>query len=69
MPVDYEWGEKEPLVCFDCRENGEAWVFRRCPNCGRYISEGKLLTNGLGEIKLKGWICKKCGEVEPAWFW
>jgi len=69
MPVDYEWGKREALVCFDCGGNGLGYVFRRCPKCGRFISEGKFLTNGLGEVKLVGWMCSKCGEVKPAWFW
>lgn len=47
----------------DC---GDVCVYRRCPECGKYLKEGKVFTNRLTErVKLTGWICKKHGEVEP----
>ena len=69
MSVDYEWDENEPMVCFDCGTNGDAWVFQRCPKCGRFITVGKFQTNGLDEVRLIDWRCLQHGEIEPAWFW
>lgn len=40
------------------------WVYRRC-ECGMYLKQGQLLVNLNDEVKLTGWICKKCGEIEP----
>jgi hypothetical protein len=44
---------------------GDICVYRRCPECGKYLKAGKVLTNMEGEAKLKGYTCKKHGEVEP----
>ena len=46
-------------------DDGDIQVYRRCPECGRYISQGNVLTNPLGEVKFKGWKCKKHGEIQP----
>ena len=40
-------------------------VYRRCTDCGKYITKGELWINGLGGLKLKKWICKDHGEVLP----
>ncbi len=50
-------------------EEGDICVYRRCPECGRYVTHGKLLTNIEGDVKLIGWICKTHGEVEPFYLW
>ena len=53
-------------VCYEGHEENETvGVYRRCPECGRYLKEGELLANLDGEIEVRGWICKKHGEVEP----
>ena len=41
-------------------------VYGRC-FCGRYLKKGELLMNRMGNVKLKNWICNKCGEIEPYW--
>ena len=43
-------------------------VYRRC-HCGRFLKKGEVWTNGLGRVKLVGWICKKHDEVQPQWVW
>lgn len=53
--VTYEGHEPEETI----------GVYRRCPECGRYLKKGELLTNMDGEIKVRGWICRIHGEVEP----
>ena len=43
-------------------------VYRKCPECCRYLKKGELWTNMDGEVaKLKGWICREHGEIEPFW--
>jgi ribosomal protein S27AE len=54
-------------VAYEDPEGGEIYVIRLCPNCGRFIRKGELLTNLLGGVLLKNWMCKKCGEVQPLW--
>jgi len=66
---DYEWTENEPMVCFYCDEEGDAFVFRRCPLCGRFITVGTFQINGMGQARFVGWRCSKHGEVEPGWIW
>ena len=43
----------------------EIAVYNRCPNCGRKLKGGELEMSQRGEIVLKDWICKACGEVTP----
>ena len=45
-------------------ESETVGVYCRC-YCGRYLKMGRLFMNKAGEIKLKGFTCKVCGEVEP----
>lgn len=46
-------------------EEGETiGVYARC-SCGKFLKTGELYMNLAGEIKLKGWMCSHCGEVEP----
>ena len=52
---------------YDCGDEGDICVYRRCPECGKWIKEGIIKTNLAGEVKLEGWLCKKHGEVEPFW--
>jgi hypothetical protein len=40
-------------------------VYAKCPECCKFLKKGQLFMNGLGEARLKGWICKKHGEVIP----
>jgi len=47
---------------YECGGEGDICVYRRCPECGKYLKEGKVFTNSV-----KGWICKTHGEVEPFW--
>lgn len=49
----------------DDEEGTTIGVYRRCPQCGRYLPKGKLLLNGLGKVSLKDWHCKKHGAVQP----
>lgn len=68
----YEFGENEPVIEYDIGEDGihgEYWVLRRCPECGRFIKIGKVLSNADGEVKLEDWICKHCGPIEPVGFY
>ena len=41
---------------------GDICVYRRCPECGKYLKEGKVTNGGV-----EGWMCKVHGEVEPFW--
>jgi len=45
-------------------DEGSVGVYARC-ECGRYLKHGQLLTNLAEEVKLTGWICSRCGEVQP----
>lgn len=45
--------------------DGDVCVYRRCPECGRYLKAGEILVNLNGDAKAQGFICKKHGEVEP----
>jgi len=49
---------------FSGEENETIGVYARC-SCGRFLKTGELLMNRAGETKLRGWICSRCGEVEP----
>jgi uncharacterized OB-fold protein len=64
---NFEWNENTPFVSFEDFEGGDIIVFPQCPNCGKFIKHGGCATNGLGEVRLYGWMCHKCGEVEPGW--
>lgn len=46
-------------------DEGDICVYRRCPECGKYLKAGEVLTNMAGEAKVQGWTCKKHGEIEP----
>jgi uncharacterized OB-fold protein len=46
-------------------EDDDLHVYQRCPECGRYVTKGEVLENGLHELKLTGWKCKKHGEIQP----
>lgn len=48
-------------------EEGDIWVYARCPKCGRFIKGGEVFTNGFGDVILKEWVCKKHGDVEPCY--
>ena len=63
--------EKQPWVCYDLalEEDAVMWVVRRCPHCGRYVSNGKVLTNMEGSINFDGWKCKAHGDVSPFFVW
>ena len=43
---------------------GEVNVYLRC-YCGRFLKKGELFENRLGELKFRGFFCKKCGEITP----
>ena len=50
--------------------DSELFVIRRCPECQRFVTCGQVLINGLGDIKLEGWICSRHEEVQPEeWGW
>lgn len=51
------------------RGGSDVMVFRRCPECGRFISIGRVLANMDGQIRTEGWFCTKDGEVQPHWEW
>ena len=40
-------------------------VYCRCPECAKYLKRGKMLMNIHGEVKFKGFVCKKHGEIQP----
>lgn len=50
---------------YDCGDEGDVCVYRRCPECGKYVKEGKLLMNMAGEVRLQEWKCKTHGEITP----
>lgn len=57
--------DEKRWVNFEGEEEGETiGVYARCNECGRYLKKGQLLMNGLGEVRLKGWKCKKHGEIK-----
>jgi hypothetical protein len=61
------FNDKSAWVSFytDDEKTNEAFVYTRCP-CGRYLKHGEILYNPYSEeVKFEGWICRKCGEVEP----
>lgn len=61
---EFEWAH---ALCYTSPE-GDILVFRRCPICGRFIQEGEaVLENGLGAVTFLGWICTRCGEINPDW--
>lgn len=57
------------FLVFEISGQGELYVLRQCPDCGRFITTGRVLINGLDQLKLPGWQCKKHGEVKPFWEW
>lgn len=57
------YNDSKRWIYYDTSE-GEVGVYLRC-YCGKFLKKGKLFENGLGELKFKGFTCKKCGEVEP----
>lgn len=67
MKENIGWSEGTPKNLYGDCEGVEIVVFRQCPNCGRFLTTGKVLQNKLCEVKLQGWFCSKCGEVEPEW--
>ena len=59
-----------PAYIFGWDEYGMLLVASKCPTCGRFIKEGDVMINKLGDvILLEGWICSKCGEIKPNWWW
>lgn len=50
---------------FDGEEGETVGVYRRCQECGRFLTKGKLFMNLLGHIRLAEWYCKAHGEVKP----
>lgn len=54
-----------PFTVFSDDQEGDIYVYRQCPECGRFIKSGRLFVCGLGVVMLKDWICKKHGEVKP----
>lgn len=59
-----------PAYIFGFEEYGMLLVYSKCSNCGRFIKEGDVMINKLGDVKfLEGWICSKCGEIKPKWEW
>ena len=55
---------------YDCGDDlGVLAVYRVCPNCSRFLKKGAVLTNRIGNIRLEGWTCSRCGEVEPSYEW
>ena len=58
-----KWGN-QPWVSYE-----GIHVVRRCLECGRYITEGKLYMDFNERPIFEGWICKVHGEVDPYWLW
>ena len=46
-------------------EYEEIAVYRRCPECGKYLKKGEVLMNMDGDVKLENWRCSVHGEVKP----
>lgn len=47
-------------------EEGDILVYPKCPNCGQYVAHGEVKENlATGEVKLTGWNCARCGEIQP----
>lgn len=59
------YADKTAWVFFEGEYEETIGVYCRCPKCARYITRGKLLMDGFGEITLEGWKCKQHGKVEP----
>ena len=50
---------------FDLAGLGTIAIYRVCPVCSRFITEGQIFTNLAGDVKLEGWVCKTHGDVKP----
>ena len=48
-------------------EHGGIFVYRVCPNCGKFITKGEVYVNQVGDVRLDFWHCKTCGIVQPHW--
>jgi hypothetical protein len=55
--------DEKAWVRFTGEGESDICVYRRCPDCGRYLKTGKITYGG----KTTGWICKTHGEVTPFW--
>ena len=44
-------------------------VVRRCNQCGRYVTEGKVFKRFDASLCFEGWVCKEHGEIVPFWVW
>ena len=63
-----ELSENTPTQSFIDPAGGEIYVIRICPACGRFLTTGSVSTGMDGDnVKLAGWLCKRCGEVKPDW--
>ena len=49
--------------------DGDIWVVRRCPRCGRYIKPGRILYSYANGFAFNNFTCKQHGDVEPFWVW
>jgi len=62
----------KPYV-FDCGEDGEVYVSRQCPKCGRFIKARSIAINTSGfaseSVRFDGWTCRQCGNINPKYDW
>ena len=65
MEKIYEHGRG--WLYFEDSEGGTIGVYCSCTKCSKFLSRknAKCFTNSNGNIKLTGFVCQKCGEVEP----
>lgn len=56
--------DKNAWVNFYSDEDDILRVYARC-QCGRYLKHGNVNLAMTGHITMQGWICNRCGEVEP----
>lgn len=68
MNTSAQTTEKTRYIIYDGDGNGDIYVLPRCSECYRFVTKGKILENGLGELKFSDWKCKKHGEIEPFYF-
>jgi len=69
LVTDGIWNRATSFYWFDGITFDVLAVYRICPTCSRFIKKGKASVNLLGNVKLEGWICGRCGEVEPSYEW
>jgi uncharacterized protein with PIN domain len=64
--MDSEYDFKRTVTFKDA----DVFAFQRCPRCGRFMKtcDAGVIINGFEEVReFEGFICSKCGEMQPNW--